>query len=64
MINHPRKRQGFLFCRQMDNTGRICLPKDIRQALGWQKGDTLLIAAQENGLFIRRVSPEDALLTD
>ncbi len=64
MANYPRNRCGFLFCRQVDNTGRICLPKDIRQALGWQKGDTLLMAAQDDGIFIRRVLPEDTLLID
>ena len=27
---------GFVFRRKLDEVGRIVVPKDIRNALGWQ----------------------------
>ena len=43
--------------RQLDNLGRIVLPKKMREALNISEGDFLRISLENNAIVIRRDKP-------
>jgi AbrB family looped-hinge helix DNA binding protein len=47
-------QKAIVFEREMDKTGRLVIPIDIRRAYGIEDGDTLLIIPQEDGLLVRK----------
>lgn len=40
--------------RSMDDVGRVVIPKEIRETLNWNKGDTIDIFITEDGLFLKK----------
>lgn len=46
--------------RLIDDLGRICIPKAIREQLGWQGQDPLEFYLDENNnLVLKRYNPEE-----
>ena len=43
--------------RQLDNLGRLVLPKKMREALNINEGDFLKISLENNSIVIRRDKP-------
>ena len=43
---------------KISEKGQIAIPKEIRQAMKIQKGDSLLLIQQGNKLFIEKISDE------
>ena len=43
--------------RQLDNLGRLVLPKKMREALNISEGDFLKISLENNSIVIRRDKP-------
>ena len=45
-------KEPFTFYRTIDGTGRIVIPRDLRQAVGLQAGDTVTIRITEGGILL------------
>lgn len=43
----------FCIRRKIDNTGRIVIPRDIRNFYNIKSGDTLIFIAEQEGLTIK-----------
>lgn len=46
----------FVFLRQVDRLGRICLPKEMRMAYEMDAGAQVVITPTENGIVLRCLS--------
>ena len=44
----------FAFERKLDEVGRIVVPKDIRNTLGWQPQERLVLTVVEGTLVVQR----------
>ena len=42
------------FIRQIDELGRLVIPKDLRVKYGFKPGDEVYLEASNNGILIRR----------
>ena len=45
-------KEPFTFYRTIDGTGRIVIPRDLRQAVGLKAGDTVTIRITEGGILL------------
>lgn len=45
--------------REIDDLGRICVPKDMRKARGWEPGTSLELILTEGGVLVRTYAPYD-----
>ena len=52
-MNNP-----LLFFRQIDNAGRVVIPRDLRRMLGLQSGDGISLQLCEDGLLLRPAKKE------
>jgi AbrB family looped-hinge helix DNA binding protein len=42
---------------RMSSKGQVIIPKDVRDELGWQEGDELIVERQAEGVVLKRKSP-------
>ncbi len=42
---------------RMSSKGQVIIPKDLRDELGWQEGDELVVERQAEGVVLKRKSP-------
>ena len=54
-MNEPELGETIGIRRNIDDLGRIVIPKEIRKTLEIKDYDTLEIFATQNGIFIRKV---------
>lgn len=54
-MNEPELGETIGIRRNIDELGRIVIPKEIRRTLEINNNDTLEIFATKNGIFIRKV---------
>lgn len=54
-MNEPELGETIGIRRNIDDLGRIVIPKEIRRTLEIKDNDTLEIFATQNGIFIRKV---------
>ena len=43
---------GIKICRQIDELGRLVIPKDLREQYGLKPGDKVWFTAYDNGILI------------
>lgn len=48
------------FFRQIDNAGRVVIPRDLRRMLGLQPGDGISIQLCEEGLLLRPTETKES----
>lgn len=41
---------------RMSSKGQVIIPKDLRDELGWQEGDELIVERQAGGVVLKRKS--------
>lgn len=54
-MNEPELGETIGIRRNIDNLGRVVIPKELRKTLNIKDNDTLEIFATQNGIFIRKV---------
>ena len=54
-MREPELGETIGIRRNIDDLGRIVIPKEIRRTLEIKDNDTLEIFATQNGIFIRKV---------
>lgn len=54
-MKEPKTGEVIGIIRNMDDLGRIVIPKELRKTLDINTGDSLEIFATKNGFFIRKV---------
>lgn len=54
-MKEPKTGEVIGIIRNMDDLGRIVIPKELRKTLDINAGDALEIFATKNGFFIRKV---------
>ena len=54
-MKEPKTGEVIGIIINMDDLGRIVLPKELRKSLEVKEGDSLEIFAVKNGFFIRKV---------
>lgn len=54
-MNEPELGETIGIRRNIDELGRIVIPKEIRKALELQEGSLVEIFATRDGIFIRKV---------
>ena len=54
-MKEPKTGEAIGIIRNMDDLGRIVIPKELRRTLNINTGDSLEIFATKNGFFIRKV---------
>ena len=54
-MREPKLGETIGIRRNIDELGRIVIPKEIRRTLEINNNDTLEIFATKNGIFIRKV---------
>ena len=42
---------------RMSSKGQVIIPKDLRDELGWQEGDELVVERQAEGVILKRKRP-------
>ena len=52
---------GIKICRQIDELGRLVIPKDLREQYGLKPGDKVWFTAYDNGILIHS---EDMMYND
>lgn len=48
-------KRDFLFIREVDRLGRICLPIEMRRAYEIDKGAQVVITTTPDGIFLRSI---------
>ena len=51
--------EPFTFHRNIDGTGRIVIPRDLRQAVGLTAGDDVTIRITEEGILLTPTKKKD-----
>ena len=54
-MREPELGETIGIRRNIDDLGRVVIPKEIRRTLEINNNDTLEIFATQNGIFIRKV---------
>ena len=54
-MNEPELGETIGIRRNIDDLGRIVIPKEIRKTLDIKEKDTLEIFATQSGIFLRKV---------
>ena len=49
-------KRDFLFMREVDRLGRICLPIEMRRAYDMERGAKVVITTTPDGIFLRCIS--------
>jgi len=47
--------------RKLDYVGRITIPKEARNKLRWEDGDSIKLEIQDNGIFLKKQQKTCAL---
>lgn len=42
---------------RLSSKGQIIIPKDVREEMGWRKGDELVVERRDDGVLLRRKKP-------
>lgn len=50
--------------RNIDDLGRVAIPKEIRRAIGIREGERLEIFATDKGVYFQKYDPEDDTTPD
>ena len=51
--------ETFVFYRNIDGTGRIVIPRDLRQAMGLTAGDEVSLRITEKGILLCPTKKKD-----
>ena len=54
-MKEPKTGEAIGIIRNIDDLGRVVIPKEIRKTLDIKEKDTLEIFATQSGIFLRKV---------
>jgi bifunctional DNA-binding transcriptional regulator/antitoxin component of YhaV-PrlF toxin-antitoxin module len=49
--NRINERRDLSVTRRLDQLGRVCVPKQLKQRLGWENGDSIRFSDMGNGVI-------------